>query len=405
MKKILFASTVFDDVENGPGTYARYLWDAFKDDRDVEFHLVVPKSRTRHSRIHEAGSPSGSLNLYRAVQNKITSLQAAMGPFDLLHANSAHMLGGFDTQTIPFIAQVNDYEVAESFVQPFITLREKGFKRSLALAWRRYHEERVLKACAMVVTNSDYVRHNIQLHYNLGNTLCNTVYKAVDLTRFRRASNVDSVALGASKQEVCDSSALFHIVFIGSNWEIKGLDYLLEAVRLLVDKGLGLRLSVVGDGTHSHNGVIRNRFQDLESAGIVHYLGRKGRDEMPQILWQADVSVLPSRQEALGVSVLESMAAGVPVVAARVGGIPEILGESEFGLVFPPADIEALASSIEAMSLSEELRIRYIEAGLERVEKFSRTSMVDKIRQLYLELDATSGFEHFQCQAVEASCN
>jgi len=57
--RVLFATTVFDDVRTGPGLYANYLWEAFRDDADFEFHVVAPKFREKNPRFHPLGDGSG----------------------------------------------------------------------------------------------------------------------------------------------------------------------------------------------------------------------------------------------------------------------------------------------------------------------------------------------------------
>ena len=159
---------------------------------------------------------------------------------------------------------------------------------------------------------------------------------------------------------------------------------LLSAVRRLLQKNLQFELLIVGGGEHPSNIEIREHFSDLESTGVVKYLGRKTRSEIAFLLWSSDISVLPSRQEALGVSILESMAAGVPVVASRVGGIPEILGDSEYGLVFEPLNVDQLCSCIAQLIVSSDKRDGFRKRGMQRVGHFSKDVMIKKIRDVYL---------------------
>ena len=101
----------------------------------------------------------------------------------------------------------------------------------------------------------------------------------------------------------------------------------------------------------------------LQGAGVaerVYLLGRRTRTEVAALLWHSDVLVLPSRREALGVAVLEGMAASLPVVASRAGGIPEILRPGVEGLLVEPEDAQvggvAGGSSCRPRSASGDVR-------------------------------------------------
>jgi glycosyltransferase involved in cell wall biosynthesis len=110
-------------------------------------------------------------------------------------------------------------------------------------------------------------------------------------------------------------------------------------------------------------------------------------DDIPGILALSDIAVLPSLKEAAGGAVLEAMAAGKPVVASRVGGIPESVVDGTTGFLVPPGDSEALSRSIIRLLDDPPLRQQFGKAGRERVEaKFSIEGMVQQYEALYQEL-------------------
>jgi glycosyltransferase involved in cell wall biosynthesis len=110
------------------------------------------------------------------------------------------------------------------------------------------------------------------------------------------------------------------------------------------------------------------------------------RDDVPAVLAAADVFVLPSRSEASPNSVIEAMAAGLPVVATSVGGIPELVTDGRTGRLVPPGDPSALAQALvdlldhpgHAAELGRAARAR-----IERTASFER--MVADFESLYLE--------------------
>ncbi len=99
-----------------------------------------------------------------------------------------------------------------------------------------------------------------------------------------------------------------------------------------------------------------------------------------------DIFVLPSVKEGLPYAILEAMAAGLPIVATKVGGIPEMITDGESGLLVPPKNPEALATAIEKLIAAPELRARLGQnAAAVADAKFSLQEMLQKTRQIYLK--------------------
>lgn len=137
------------------------------------------------------------------------------------------------------------------------------------------------------------------------------------------------------------------IGYFGNHRRVKGTDVLIEAMSHLVS-GLGnddALLVLVGDGELTAG--LRARVRALGLDSNVRFLGRKTHEELALWMSALDVFCLPSRQEGCPNVVLEALASGRPVVASRVGGVPEILGDSAGALV-APEDPAALAAGIQA---------------------------------------------------------
>jgi glycosyltransferase involved in cell wall biosynthesis len=107
-----------------------------------------------------------------------------------------------------------------------------------------------------------------------------------------------------------------------------------------------------------------------------------------------DVLALPSRDEAQPIALLEAMACGKAVVAARAGGIPEVVSESVTGVLFPPEDVEMLAQALIDVLNNPQARSAMGAAGRQRVqERFSREDMLRQTLALYNVGAADSGLK------------
>lgn len=160
----------------------------------------------------------------------------------------------------------------------------------------------------------------------------------------------------------------------------KGHRFLLEALSLAKKQTDGLSLTVVGDGT------LR---EELES--LVEYLGLQdsvcfvGHQENPLCFLQnSDVALCPSFSEGLPNVVLEAMAAGLPVIASDVGGIPDLIKSGRTGLLVPPGDKAGLVDAIETLQ-DAHLRSSIGRAARAVAERFSTTNMVRQTSRLYEE--------------------
>lgn len=136
---------------------------------------------------------------------------------------------------------------------------------------------------------------------------------------------------------------------------------------------------IVGDGPDRTH--VESEIRRLGLADAVELMGE--REDVDAFLDAADVFVLSSRSEGLPLSLLEAMAAALPVVASAVGGVPEVVVDGETGTLVPPEDAEALSEALARLIESPELRERFGKAGRARVEsEFS----LEGFRERHLEV-------------------
>jgi len=180
---------------------------------------------------------------------------------------------------------------------------------------------------------------------------------------------------------------------------LKGIEDFLEAAASVAARFPQARFAVVGEGRVIENGLmVEGPYKrELESHAARLGLGDRVvftglRGDVPELLDEVTVSVLPSLSEGLSNAILESMAAGVPVVATAVGGNPEAVKHGVTGLLVPPRNSAALGAAICALLEDPGRASRLGRAGRERVqERFSEERMVRDTQEFYLSLLARKG--------------
>ena len=235
------------------------------------------------------------------------------------------------------------------------------------------------------------------------------IYNGVDVERFCACLGQSPTATPVARS----TAEGFVIGTIGRLSAVKDQASLLHAFAQLRDslpaeRFAQLRLVIIGSGP------LADELQQLaEALGIGAQLWLAGaREDIEAQLRRIDLFVLPSLAEGIPVTVLEAMACSRPVVAAAVGGVPELVVDGVTGTLVPAADSQALANALTEYIDAPQLCRRHGEAGRERVvEHFSLERMVDDYRNLYDELlngrtnnrlQLRSTASEQDCQATEA---
>ena len=160
---------------------------------------------------------------------------------------------------------------------------------------------------------------------------------------------------------------------------------LVDAAGELVKKYPELYFLFLGDGLLEET--LKNQVKMLELAGRVIFAGLLEDFELE--LTGADVMIHPATAEAFGNSLLDGMQAGLPVVAAEVGGIPEVVENGRTGLLVPPGDREKLRATVEKLLDNQELMKQLGEAGYKRWrENFTLETMIDRLENYLKQLVA-----------------
>jgi len=163
---------------------------------------------------------------------------------------------------------------------------------------------------------------------------------------------------------------------------IKGLHYLVDAAPEILRRCADARFLLVGDG--EMRPALEAQARALGLSDRIVFAGY--REDIPSVIAGMDLVVLPSINEGMGRVLVMAMALGKPIVATRVGGVAELLGDGEAGLLVPARDPIALAEAISTL-LHDPARARNLgEAGRRRAPRYSAEAMLDALTKVYREV-------------------
>ncbi|HEY5659716.1 MAG TPA: glycosyltransferase family 4 protein [Gaiellaceae bacterium] len=175
----------------------------------------------------------------------------------------------------------------------------------------------------------------------------------------------------------------FAVGWIGRMTAVKRTDDILVAFKRLRDEGVDAVLCLVGDGPDRPH--LERRAHELGVIRDTLFLGYQ--EDVAPFYAAFDALVLPSSNEGTPVSAIEALAAGRPVVATRVGGVPDVVQEGEDGFLVEPGATDELADRLAELAGDSELRERMGRAGRERVlPRYAVERLVDDVDRLYRSL-------------------
>ena len=216
------------------------------------------------------------------------------------------------------------------------TLDEPPPRSRLALHFRLMAW--ALRRARRVIAVSEITRRHYLDRARLRPERVMTIHNGIDPSAFQAPPGERD----AARRELGLDASAPVLVTVAVQREPKGIQHMLAALPEVAAAFPAVRYLLVGDGPHRR--ALEGLAARLGVADRVVFAG--ARDDVPSLLAAADLFVLPSLTEALPTVVAEAMAAGLPIVATTVGGIPEMVGHAEAALLVPPSDPAALAAAV-----------------------------------------------------------
>jgi glycosyltransferase involved in cell wall biosynthesis len=213
-----------------------------------------------------------------------------------------------------------------------------------------------------IITVSHHSKHDLISDYGIDPEKVFVIYEA--------ASGELAPAAEALESEARARYGLpqRYLIFVGTIEPRKNLVRVVEALQLLLDRGLSIPLLVVGRKGWLYDEFFR-RLDELEVRHAVHFSGYVPAQDLPVLYSAATLAIMPSVYEGFGLPILEAMACGTPVVSSRASCLPEIGGEA--ARYFDPHSVEEMAQVIQAVWNDAELRAEMSEQGREWAAGFS----------------------------------
>ena len=271
--------------------------------------------------------------------------------------------------------------------------------------WQMDHKmiERRVKKADLILGCSQYITDNFRQRFPQLAARCHTLYNGVDLAKFEEPER--------NKEKKLNYNRLLYVSKVSPE---KGLHVLIEALEEIVKKDPSIHLDIVGSlnawplgfiiwlsedkkvqklamfhdkkNVNSYLSQIKSKIDSSNISKNVTFHGRIPHEDVVKYFHAADIFVLPSFSEAFGIGFIEAMAAQVPVVGTKVGGIPEIVENGKTGVLVESGNSKDLANAITELLGNEDLRQKMITQGKERVEAFNWDKIVRNLEFLYAHM-------------------
>ncbi len=225
-----------------------------------------------------------------------------------------------------------------------------------------------------IVTVSDHTAKDVRALFQVQPSRITTAHNGVDPS----FQQLPQHQVDQARQQYSIAQSTFALLNVGSNHPRKNIFTILRALAILQRVDIPIQFLKAGaDFTAAQKSFI----EEEGLADAVSYVGKPSQEQLITLYNAADVLVAPSLYEGFGITPLEAMACGTPVVTADVTALPEVIGEA--GIMISPEDADAVATAVKTLYQEHGLYQEFVGKGLERVKGFTWRRHGEQVAQVY----------------------
>lgn len=292
--------------------------------------------------------------------------------FHIIDHSDGYLVNWLRKKHVPTVVTCHDLI---NLIHPEL-FRDRARFTWLSLAtWK--HSLQSMCSAHQIISVSEHTAKDIVQHLKIDPEQIRTIPNGVDKIfqaegsqverHFRKASNV-------SEKTCC-------LLNVGSNNPRKNIITILKVVHHLQSQNFPVHFWKAG---HDFTDVQKQFIAEHQLETCISYLGKPDKETLIQIYNSADVLVAPSTYEGFGITVIEAMACGLPVIAANVTSLPEVVDDA--AVLVDPLDIEGMTQSVQQIFTQPTIRNQLIEKGLKRAKYFNWHNTAEQIAQIYESL-------------------
>lgn len=382
--QICFVSQQYGDISNGPGAYTTNLINYLS----KEGHDITVICPARNCEVDQTGvnfipikaleieylRHANWVTLAYAFAKKLKSLD--IEKFDIIHFTEAKQALFYSTKKTRVIGTQHDYLVSLAKRNPF---RYRKFypydwmKRYFYYNTSKILEKRALGKLDKIITVCKASAQPLTDVYHIPKEKIEVIYNGINTKEYSDKKNVYTIKYSRPI-----------ILFIGGNFQGKGLPTIIKASPSIVKKFPKATFLIIGKDPHGK--IMEKLCEKYNVRNHFQFLGRQKHEKIAEFYQMADLFTIVSSIESFAIVFLEAMAAGTPVIGGNVGGTVELIQNKKNGFLVNPFDSRKLSEYIIRLLKDNSLREQIINEGRKTVQKFSIEQMGEQHIKCYGEI-------------------
>lgn len=294
--------------------------------------------------------------------------------FHIIDHTDAHVAYGLKKINKPVIVTCHDLV---QYIYPEILKNEARFPAFSMAAWE-YSVKGITAADSTIAISSNTakdVNHWLKIEPEKIAVVPNGVGREFKL--------LDSKSVAAWKQKYVDDPAEICLLNVGSNHHRKNIETVLKTIKAIADLKIPIRLWKIGEEFYPEQ---KQYIQDHNLSQHITFINNPHGEALINFYNAADILLAPSLYEGFGLTILEAMACGTPVITSNVSSLPEVAGDAAISV--KPTDIESITKAILRIHQDPVFRQNLIQKGLARVQEFTWSKTAEQTATIYEQVVA-----------------